>query len=90
VQASGNAAAEDWSLATGDGSVILEVPDGFGAELDATTGDGRVDVRDLPFERTSSDSSRAVARGRLGSGGPTIRIRSGDGSITVRRTTDES
>lgn len=90
VQTSGSSTAEEWSLATGDGSVVLEVPDGFGAELDATTGDGHVDVRDLPFERTSSDRSRTVARGRLGNGGPTIRIRSGDGSITVRRSTTES
>jgi len=90
VQASATTTTADWSLATGDGSVVLEVPDGFGAELDATTGDGRVEVEDLAFERTTGESSRRIARGRLGNGGPKITIRSGDGSITVRRFTAES
>ncbi|HUR33645.1 MAG TPA: DUF4097 family beta strand repeat-containing protein [Vicinamibacterales bacterium] len=84
VHASNGQAAEEWRLATGDGSVVLEVPDGFGAELDATTGDGRVDVRDVPF-RGDSDDRHGVARGRIGNGGSRITIRSGDGSITVRR-----
>jgi len=85
VQASGPAPAGDWSLATGDGSVILEVPAGFGAELDARTGDGRVDVRDVEFEREPGEHDRRVARGRIGSGGSKISIRSGDGPIVVRR-----
>ena len=90
VQAAGPTTTDDWSLATGDGSVVVEVPDGFSAELDATTGDGRVEVEDLAFERTSGESSRRIARGRLGNGGPRITIRSGDGSITVRRFSGES
>jgi len=85
VHAVGTASTGDWSLATGDGSVVLEVPDGFGAELDATTGDGRVEVRDVQFDRTSEDQSRRVARGRIGNGGSKITIRSGDGTIVVRR-----
>lgn len=76
----------DWNLVTGDGSVLLEVPDGFGAELDATTGDGRVEVRDVPFSGDSDRADRGTARGRLGSGGPTVSIRSGDGGITIRRS----
>ena len=85
VQASGSAPTGDWSLATGDGSVILEVPAGFGAELDARTGDGRVDVRDVDFDRESGEHNRTSAKGRIGSGGPKVTIRSGDGSIVVRR-----
>jgi len=85
VQASGSAPTGDWSLATGDGSVILEVPAGFGAELDARTGDGRVEVRDVDFDRESGEHSRTSAKGRIGSGGPKVTIRSGDGSIVVRR-----
>ena len=84
VRASGAAPAGDWMLATGDGSVVLELPTGFGAELDAATGDGRVRVQDLPFSGTSGRSDRGVARGRIGSGGGRVSIRSGDGSITVR------
>ena len=85
VQASGSAPTGDWSLATGDGSVILELPAGFGAELDARTGDGRVDVRDVDFDRESGEQNRKSAKGRIGSGGPRVTIRSGDGSIVVRR-----
>ncbi len=82
--------ATDWNLVTGDGSVLLEVPEGFGAELDATTGDGRVEVRDVPFSGQSDGSERGTARGRLGSGGPNVSIRSGDGVITIRRSAGAS
>jgi len=85
VHAVGTAPTGDWSLSTGDGSVVLEVPDGFGAELDATTGDGHVDVRDVQFDRTSSGERSRSVRGRIGNGGSKITIRSGDGSIVVRR-----
>lgn len=82
VHTAGSGPTSDWSLSTGDGSVVLEVADGFGAELDATTGDGRVDVRGVPF--SGSSHNRGVARGRIGNGGGKITIRSGDGSIVVR------
>jgi hypothetical protein len=80
--------SSDWTLATGDGSVVLDVPEGFSAELDATTGDGRVEVRGLPFSGSSNARARRAARGQIGSGGARITIRSGDGSITVRRSED--
>lgn len=86
VRAAGTGPAADWTLRTGDGSVVLDVPDGFSAELDASTGDGRVDVRGLPYSGTSDSRERGIARGRIGSGGVRITIRSGDGSITVRRS----
>ena len=84
VRASGAGSVVDWRLATGDGSVLLEVPDGFGAELDAATGDGRVRVQDVPFSGPSGRADRGAAKGRIGKGGGRISIRSGDGSITVR------
>ena len=85
IRAAGTGPADEWSLATGDGSIVLEVPDGFNADLDATTGDGGVTVRDLPFSGDSSSRRRHEARGHIGNGGPLIRMRTGDGSITVRR-----
>src|SRR5262249_54554512 len=36
--AAGSAASGEWTITTGDGSVLLELPDGFGGELDAHTG----------------------------------------------------
>jgi hypothetical protein len=83
--APGTKAESEWDISTGDGSVVLEVPEGFGAELDASTGDGRVTVRDVPYSGASGSREHRASRGRIGDGGPTIRIRSGDGSIAVRR-----
>lgn len=84
IYASQASPTADWTLETGDGSVVLEVPEGFGAELDAATGDGRVSVDGVAFTG-ANHRGRNVARGRLGNGGARVSIRSGDGSITVRR-----
>jgi hypothetical protein len=78
-------ATGQWEVATGDGTVILEVPDSFGAELDALTGDGRVRVDGVEFSGELDRHDPSRARGRLGAGGARITIRSGDGGITVRR-----
>jgi hypothetical protein len=86
VRAAAADPAGEWSLSTGDGSIVLEVPEGFNADLDASTGDGRVRVHDVPFDGDDTSRRRSEARGRIGAGGPTIRMRSGDGSITVRRS----
>ena len=90
---SGSSAAGDWDITTGDGSVTLEIPDGFNGELDAHTGDGRVHVNDVTLtdlsdsgDETRHSRSRNSVRGRLGSGGKSVRIRTGDGSITLRRS----
>jgi DUF4097 and DUF4098 domain-containing protein YvlB len=80
----GSAAEDDWSISTGDGSISLELPDDFNAELDAHTGDGRVEVRGGLSDTV--ESTRRTARGTLGTGGHSVRVRSGDGSITVRRS----
>ena len=80
----GTAMAEDWDITTGDGGVSLYLPDNFGAELDAHTGDGSI-RSDLPaLSPGSGETSRRTVRGRLGSGGHNLRIRTGDGSIHLR------
>lgn len=80
----GSVAEDDWSISTGDGSILLELPEDFNAEIDAHTGDGRVAVRG-GLSRTVESTRRSV-RGKLGSGGHAVRVRSGDGSITLRRS----
>ena len=89
----GSTAAGDWDITTGDGSVTLEIPDGFNGELDAHTGDGGVHVNDVTLTDTSTSGDeerhsrrKNSVRGRLGSGGKSVRIRTGDGSITLRRS----
>jgi DUF4097 and DUF4098 domain-containing protein YvlB len=82
----GSTTGGDWDITTGDGSVTLAVPDGFGAELDAHTGDGGIHTQDLTVSNVTGQISRNSLRGRLGGGGRTVRVRTGDGSITIRRS----
>jgi hypothetical protein len=83
--APGSSTAADWDITTGDGSVVLELPDGFGGELDAHTGDGHVSVQDVTLSNVTGEISKNSVRGRLGAGGAQVRVRTGDGSITLRR-----
>ncbi len=82
----GSAASGDWDIVTGDGSVTLEVPDGFDAELDAHTGDGGIHMQDITLSNVSGTIGKHTVRGRLGSGGPALRVRTGDGAITLRHS----
>ena len=82
--ARGSETTGDWTIATGDGSVTLELPDDFNADLDAHTGDGRISVEDLRVN-VSGHMGKNRLRGQLGAGGASLRIRTGDGSITLRR-----
>lgn len=79
--------AEDWSLRTDDGSVIVELPEGFAAEIDAETRDGSVrselSVTGAAPEGDRRDARR-VLRGRLGAGGKVLKLRANDGSIRLR------
>ena len=81
----GSVTAEDWDLTTGDGTVTLEVPEGFSGELDAHTGDGRVQLDGVTVSDVTGTFNKSRLRGRLGSGGHAVRIRTGDGSILLTR-----
>jgi len=83
--AAGSRAGADWDISTGDGSVTLAVPDGFSAELDARTDDGRIRVHDLTVQNVTGGPSSRTLHGTLGAGGRSLRIQTGDGSITLRR-----
>ena len=79
----GSRMAAGWSMHSGDGGVTLRLPDGFGASLDAHTRDGRITV-DLPLTATGGVHEDSVS-GKLNGGGPTLTIRTGDGSIHLAR-----
>ncbi len=83
--AAGSVTGADWDIVTGDGSVTLEVPDGFGAELDAHTGDGSIHLRDVAVTNVTGEIRKNTVRGRLGDGGKAVRVRTGDGSITLKK-----
>ena len=74
----------EWSIRTSDGSVTLRLPEGFSAELDAHTGDGTISSQ-LPIT-VSGALNRSSLRGNINKGGPTLIVRTGDGSIRIERT----
>jgi DUF4097 and DUF4098 domain-containing protein YvlB len=87
----GTKMSDDWSFTTGDGSVAVDLPSDFAAELDAHTGDGSI-RNELSVaaeagddsKHHDSDEDRRSLRTRLGAGGKTLKIRTGDGSIKLK------
>ncbi len=79
----GSKPTSSWILRTGDGNLDLHLPDGFSADVDAHTGDGRI-TSDLPIS-TSGQLREHELRGKLNSGGSTLELRSGDGTIHLSR-----
>ena len=79
----GTMMGDEWDIGTGDGSVALYLPAQFGAELDAHTGDGSV-RSELSLSSSSSDDDKRSLKGRIGDGGRRLRIRTGDGSISLK------
>lgn len=80
----GSRTASYWRLKSGDGSVRLRLPDGFGAELDVATGDGSVNV-DFPVTVYGGRIQRSHIHGKLNGGGGILEVRTGDGSIHINR-----
>jgi hypothetical protein len=81
--AAGSKISEEWSLHTGDGSVSLELPENFAADLYLRTGDGHIDVS-LPMTTEGRIKPNDV-HGKLNGGGKTISIQTGDGSINLSK-----
>lgn len=86
----GSAMKDDWEVTTGDGSIVFRVPEGFNAEIDAHSDDGSVRAQSSlraeasgSLETVRHEDGRESLRGRLGTGGHLIKLRSGDGSIRV-------
>jgi hypothetical protein len=81
--ASGSALAMGWRLESGDGTVTLEVPENLAADVDLHTGDGHIDL-DMPVATEGKVRENEV-RGKLNGGGKPLVIRTGDGSIRLRK-----
>lgn len=85
--------ADNWEIETRDGSVTLRLPTSFNAELDAETRDGsvrashpRIESGDERREGEGSDERRERRRSlrtKMGEGGKTLRVRTGDGTIRI-------
>ena len=79
--AAGSKITTGWDVGTGDGHVTLRLPAGFNAELDAHTNDGKIES-DFPVT-TARVSGGSDLRGKLNAGGPTLKVRTGDGAIRI-------
>lgn len=82
--ADGSKLTGPWRIQTGDGSVDIGVGDKLNADLDAHTGDGSITV-DVPVT-ISQRRGESTFRGKLNGGGEALVVRTGDGSIHIRRT----
>ena len=80
----GSRVDEDWDVTTQDGGVVLYVSPDFAAQIDAATGDGAIKI-DEGVSLGGQTRTRQTLNAAIGSGGRVLRIRSGDGSITIRR-----
>jgi hypothetical protein len=83
--AAGSALAAGWSLESGDGSVTLEVPENLAADVDLQTGDGHIDL-DMPVVVTAGRIRPHDVHGKINGGGNLLTIRTGDGSIRLRKS----
>ncbi len=80
----GSVAKAGWTVTTGDGSIDVRVPSAIDALIDAHSGDGRVHA-DWVNAPANPDADAGSFQGRLGNGGGTIRLRTGDGAIDISR-----
>jgi len=70
-----------WEAESGSGSVRVRIDPGSAFDIDAHAGSGQVTVRQ-PLTTTIS-STRKEIRGKVGGGGPQVRLRSSSGNVTV-------
>ncbi len=70
------------SLATSNGRILLELPEQVDAEIDIRVDNGVI-RNDRPLCRSQRESDGQI-RGRLGNGGSLIKLRTSNGSITLR------
>ena len=68
---------------TGSGSVAVDVPEDFGAQLDMESGSGRVEV-DVAAHNVTVEKRRSF-RGAVGDGDGRVEIDTGSGGISIRR-----
>ena len=71
----------EWSIRSVDGSIRIELPQDFSADLEARTGDGHIRC-DYPVTVSGSvDKHRLI--GKINGGGNLFKVQSSDGSISI-------
>jgi hypothetical protein len=77
------AVAEAMTFTTGSGTVRLTLPSDFSGDIDAGTVTGSL-VSEFPIQLRGRVDATHV-RGRIGNGGPVLRLRSGNGKLELRK-----
>lgn len=84
--AEGSAIDSTWNIETGDGGVVLGLPDQVDARLDVETNDGRITLNGMPDLPIEKDGDGRRLQAVLGNGQGSLRVRTGDGTITLKRS----
>jgi DUF4097 and DUF4098 domain-containing protein YvlB len=80
----GSSVSSNWTVHTGDGSVTLQLPDNFAADLDLHTSDGHITL-DMPVAVEGLLGQNNV-RGKINGGGNLLSVHTGDGSIHIEKS----
>lgn len=80
----GTTMTEDWTVISNDGSIVAELPDDFSALVEAEPGSDSRARSDLELaDQVGGTRDNRPLRGRLGTGGKRLVLRTGDGSIRL-------
>src|SRR5437870_3886490 len=80
----GSGVGSSWDLHAGDGSVTLQLPANFAADVDLHTGDGHIAL-DMPVTVEGRLGGNNI-HGKLNGGGHLLTIHTGDGSIKLQKS----
>jgi DUF4097 and DUF4098 domain-containing protein YvlB len=81
---SGSRTTMGWHLKSGDGRISVRLPQDFAADLDASTGDGSIDI-EFPLTMEGGMKHNNRVYGKINGGGGMLDVHSGDGSIRIER-----
>jgi DUF4097 and DUF4098 domain-containing protein YvlB len=73
----------DWKITSGDGGIDVAVPSDLPANIEASSGDGRI-TSDIPITMDGV-MSKSKIHGKMNGGGATLTIHTGDGSIHLKQ-----
>lgn len=84
--APGSAMNDGWDVSTGEGGVVIGLPDAFGADIDAATSEGVIRVDQAVGASATPEGERRTLRATVGTGGHVLRVRTGEGAIRIRKS----
>jgi DUF4097 and DUF4098 domain-containing protein YvlB len=80
----GSTISSSWDVHASDGSVALQLPEAFAADLELQTGDGHISL-DMPVSVEGQLGGNNI-HGKLNGGGKLLTIHTGDGSISLGKS----